>query len=225
MSIKQRKRAFTLVELLVVLFIAVVLLAILLPVVGSVRDEAAAAKAINNVRQIGIANQLYIQDHHGRILGPGNFTLPDGSFRGVSWRIAPYVGADDSALTWDRVVTVIKPLRDPKVPPELCWGPDSYQFAHCFNILFDMDDWNGWRPNAGRKFNEFNNPAKLLYAMSGIWMFNAENVRSDSQLPMPEMVREGPYFSHSGKTPAVYLDGHTEMLPFPIDPELVDPPE
>jgi prepilin-type N-terminal cleavage/methylation domain-containing protein/prepilin-type processing-associated H-X9-DG protein len=60
-----RRRAFTLVELLVVIAIIAVLIAILLPVLSSARKSAQAAQCASNLRQIMLAATAYIQDNRG----------------------------------------------------------------------------------------------------------------------------------------------------------------
>ncbi|MGZ0655287.1 type II secretion system protein [Coraliomargarita sp. W4R53] len=59
------KRAFTLIELLVVIAVIAILSAILLPVVSKVRDRAAGVKSLSNLRQVGTAMGLYLNDHGG----------------------------------------------------------------------------------------------------------------------------------------------------------------
>ncbi|HEV7300156.1 MAG TPA: prepilin-type N-terminal cleavage/methylation domain-containing protein [Tepidisphaeraceae bacterium] len=55
----QRRRAFTLVELLVVIGIIAVLISLLLPAIGRARQSANAAACASNLRQLGLIVKLY----------------------------------------------------------------------------------------------------------------------------------------------------------------------
>lgn len=59
----QTAAAFTLIELLTVIAIIGILAAILIPVVGAVRDRAKMAACQSNLRQVGLAVHMYAADN------------------------------------------------------------------------------------------------------------------------------------------------------------------
>jgi prepilin-type N-terminal cleavage/methylation domain-containing protein/prepilin-type processing-associated H-X9-DG protein len=62
-----RRKGFTLVELLVVIGIIALLISILLPVLNRARQAAASLVCLSNVRQLALAATMFAQDHHGRV--------------------------------------------------------------------------------------------------------------------------------------------------------------
>src|SRR5947209_6858783 len=64
---KMRKNGFTLIELLVVIAIIAVLASIAFPVFTNVQERARAAQDMSNLRQIGLATQMYMNDNDGTI--------------------------------------------------------------------------------------------------------------------------------------------------------------
>src|SRR4051794_10881122 len=76
---RHRRTAFTLIELLVVIAVMAIIAALLFPVFAGVRDRARQAVCFANLRQIGFALHIYLQDYderlpiacaHGRGIGP-----------------------------------------------------------------------------------------------------------------------------------------------------------
>ena len=58
-------RAFTLIELLVVIAVIAVLMGVLLPSLSMARMQAKRVASTSNVRQIGMAMELYTEDNRG----------------------------------------------------------------------------------------------------------------------------------------------------------------
>lgn len=63
---RRSENGFTLIELLVVIAVIAILAAILFPALSSARQKALQAKCLGNLKQIGLATQMYIDDNGGR---------------------------------------------------------------------------------------------------------------------------------------------------------------
>ena len=79
------RRAFTLVELLIVIAIIGTLIGLLLPAVNSARESGRRTQCLNNLRQIALGLQTYHE---------ANNSLPNGANFGASW----------SAATWAALI-------------------------------------------------------------------------------------------------------------------------
>ena len=68
----QQATGFTLLELLVVSAVLALLAALLLPVLAKARDQAQTARCMSNLRQLGVALNLYAQDANAYPLATAN---------------------------------------------------------------------------------------------------------------------------------------------------------
>jgi prepilin-type N-terminal cleavage/methylation domain-containing protein/prepilin-type processing-associated H-X9-DG protein len=80
-------RAFTLVELLVVIAIIAILAAMLLPVLSRAQQRAQRVACLSNLQQIGVAFDLYLDDHENRFADRRDLksSLPGGYRPWTSW--------------------------------------------------------------------------------------------------------------------------------------------
>ena len=138
----REQRGFTLVELLVVIAIIGILVSLLLPAVQSAREAATRIQCANNLKQIGLACQMY-HDSYGRF-PPG--TAGDGT--GWSWsaRILPFMESAnihkqiDFGVNYNRVHAVNNLAMKTFVTSYLCPSAPSPHLIACCSAVGGEDD-------------------------------------------------------------------------------------
>src|SRR4051812_16054157 len=84
------RRAFTLVELLVVIGLIAVLIALLLPAVGKARRAGLRTQCLSNIRQLQIAQVAYAAANRNELVVAGDGSEDQGSWINL---LQPYAGA------------------------------------------------------------------------------------------------------------------------------------
>lgn len=103
------RRGFTLIELLTVIAIIGILSAILIPVVGVVREQARRAKCLSNARELGMAVIMIATENNDRFMDPGTHVHP--------WHLSPHSG-------FDRVLTV-----EMEIPEDVLYCPSNAEWS------------------------------------------------------------------------------------------------
>ncbi len=107
---------FTLIELLVVIAIIAILAAILFPVFAQAREKARQATCLSNVRQLGLASAMYVQDYD-ETFSPDAVDVVDPAYGGLvthafTWLLLPYSKNNQYSKCPDSPNSSIKRLRD-----------------------------------------------------------------------------------------------------------------
>ena len=94
----RNRRAFTLIELLVVIAIIAILAAILFPVFAQAREKARSISCLSNLKQIGTAAMMYVQDYDETYMA--GWGEPDGT---TIWRwvLQPYIQKTGAANVYN----------------------------------------------------------------------------------------------------------------------------
>jgi prepilin-type N-terminal cleavage/methylation domain-containing protein len=220
--IPARHSAFTLIELLTVIAIIGILAAILIPTVGRVRESARNSKSLSNLRQFGVANQLYAQENKS-VSVPGKGPNPTPSSNGGStwaqWQVllSPYTSqplkGDWELDPTNRESIYVDPrwtgdaLYDPTKPNETGYGLNMAP-------LLPTDgqatmDWT-WNTNAKSRLriSSLPNPSKTIFA--AVWsQWNLfPNIPSITDATLVAATKR---YSH-GKINTCFFDAHVGAL-------------
>ncbi len=93
------RTAFTLIELLVVLAVIGVLAGLLLPAISRATESGRATACLGNLRQIGLALQMYVDDHGNRLP-----VMRDRQFEAALETLTNALPATNAFATLDQVL-------------------------------------------------------------------------------------------------------------------------
>ena len=228
-GLPMRIRAFTLIELLIVIAIIAVLVALLMPAFVSARHQSRASVCVANLRQLASATLMYLNDHDEQF--PLAFYRVAGEtvcLRSVWGMVSPYVKHDTLYLCPANLQpTDLTALRnaDPIVTP-LCGGE-----PHTAALM----------PNWCLMVNRFTYPdvppvalAEIPYPTeTGFWfdgnLLSADGARFEPyslitpvhahRSQAPPRVYFGQENLYHGRVQVAFVDGHAKGYPARLKPD------
>jgi prepilin-type processing-associated H-X9-DG protein len=155
-----RGRAFTLVEVLVVIGLIVLLIGILMPAVNAAREQAKLVQCASNLRQLGVGLQGYASGNRGRF--PPSLSFPSP---GMFWYDLERIGAHLSMSLPD-------PLARPGGPVFTCPNDEDAQRSYAMNVWASsaIDPWlEPFTPPGARLWGSHARPSSELILLSETW--------------------------------------------------------
>ncbi len=214
---RRRRRAFTLVELLVVLGIITVLIGILLPALARSRAVAQRTVCLNNLRQMAIVAQAYVNENQGRY--PSAQFLSGDFLTSFCWDLTTVFTPGQPlkvvpGLLW-RTNDPLKVQQCPTYEGAANWGVDPYT-GYNYNVSY-VGHGQGEAIEAPAKATSIRHPVETALFGDGQW---ADGANKFMRAPFPnpgDASFDGRYagtqgFRHLGKTNVAFCDGHGDSL-------------
>jgi len=194
---------FSLVEMLVVIAVAAVLAALLVPSAKTMLDSAQTSKAVSNLRQIGALMSSYVAENNNR--------LP--AYQPPAWSTAT------NSLFWQNVLRMHAGLAVRGNPAADTWLPEIFYDPAVRKSRQHL--WGCFGGNSavmqvpnGMPLAKIATPGKKVLVASAVdttgrgrfdssWYFNGTNATTGPAMVDPR---------HKGKALCLFVDGHTEAL-------------
>jgi prepilin-type processing-associated H-X9-DG protein/prepilin-type N-terminal cleavage/methylation domain-containing protein len=233
MARKQPARAFTLVELLVVIGIIALLIAILMPALAAAKNQANRLKCVSNLRTLTQVSLLYANDNRGWL--PHSYYYSNGPTNGAN---------DGGSLSW---VDLIARSLQQTLPPAPVRNFYNAAYDHTAAPYYLKIQWfkcpsypnekqpvqyviNGWGATIAGGYQlalvratRVHHSSEVIYFLDAnknrpLNEFNVHDVWEPSHLPMARGSGPGVRVlddqRHRGLVNIAFLDGHVSSKPF-----------
>jgi prepilin-type N-terminal cleavage/methylation domain-containing protein/prepilin-type processing-associated H-X9-DG protein len=200
------RRAFTLVESLVVIAIIAVLIGILLPAMARARDQAKTVTCLSNLRQLALAAHAYCAQSGGR--------YPPARWGSDNWDFSVVGGKAVPGLLW-RGQTDARVQQCPSFDGKSNSPLDPYT-GYNYNTSY-VGHGQGETVEAPAKASQVRQPARTALFGDGEYYNGADKFMRapfphPGDLTITTRAAGTQGFRHRGATNVAFCDGHAESL-------------
>lgn len=210
--------AFTLIEVLVVIGLLAVLISLLVPAAGQLRERAATQVTISNLKQLQSANSLYASDHGGKCV-PAQV---NGDYSNGMWfqneDFLRYLEVPKTDRMWDEDWPAMAKSGIRSASPNQPPGKMDRQASLAINLGL-RQHWanpDGSFADLGFQQSSILRPSKSMAFADAtdtwIRMDRADKWQSDQKSAENGWYNMSIAYRNNGKAGVVFFDGHVELL-------------